>query len=109
MDIGNRALLNDNFLKNYYHHFFSSEEFQKWSMLNHHLKIGKDWTSYKQESKNFIYEFNKDENYRDYKIKSGSLYTLFLQKRTALGITDNFEFIEEFNIDEFYQPDNSFF
>jgi hypothetical protein len=108
MNLSNRTMLNDDFLKNYYHHFFSSVEFQKWSMLNHDLKIGKDWTDYKLESKNFIYEFNKDENYRDYKIKSGSLYTLFLQKRAALGITDNFEFIEEFNIDEFYQPDNSF-
>lgn len=108
IDLSNRALLNDEFLKNYYHHFFSSENFQKWSMLNHDLKIGKDWTDYKMESKKFIYEYNKDEIYKDTKIKSGSLYTLFLQKRTALGLTDNFRFIEEFDHNEFYQPDNSF-
>lgn len=108
IDFNNRILLNNEFLKNYYHHFFSSENFQKWSMLNHDLKIGKDWSNYKMESKKFIYEYNKDKLYKDAKIKSGSLYTLFLQKRTAIGITDDFRFVEEFNADEFYQPDNSF-
>ena len=103
-----RYLINDRFLKNNYHHFFSSQNFQKWSMLNHDLKIQGDWTGYKAEAKKFIFEYNKDKEYRDYKIKAGSLYRLFLQKKFAVAITDNFQILDTVNADDFYEPNNSF-
>jgi hypothetical protein len=108
VNLNDRVLLNNEFLKKYFHFFFSSENFQKWSMLNHDLKIGKDWSDYKLESKKFIYDYNKDKLYKDTKVKVGSLWTLLLQKRTSIGLTDDFRFIDKFDVDEFYQFDNSF-
>ena len=77
-------------------------------MITNDLKIGKDWSDYKLESKKFIYDYNKDELYKDTKVKVGSLWTLLLQKRTSIGLTDDFRFIDKFDVDEFYQFDNSF-
>lgn len=109
MDTDQRSKLNDEFINTYYHHFYSSVDFQKWSMLNHRLKLGDDWGGYKLESKKYIYDYNKDEKYRDEKIKSGSLYRLFLQKKTAVALTDSYEFIDNaINPIDFYQVDNSF-
>jgi hypothetical protein len=108
IDQDKRHLLTDTFIKNYYHHFYSSEDFQKWSMLNNHLKLNKEWNSYKMECKNVIYDYNKDQRYRDFKIKTGSLYRLFLQKKTATGLTDQYDFLNNINPAEFYNPNNSF-
>lgn len=103
-----RHLINSNFIDNYYHHFFSSQDFQKWSMTNHDKKLMSDWRSYKWESKKFIYDYNKDESYRDNKVKIGSLFNLMLRKKVCKGITDEYEFLDEVNLEEFYDPNNSF-
>ena len=100
--------INQEFVTNYFHHFFSSDYFQKWSMLNHDLKIKNDWKSYKWEAKRIIYEFNKDEFYRDNKLKLGSLIHLFGQRKVEQGLTSNYEFLENLDPSEFYIPNNSF-
>lgn len=105
-----RHMYTDDFLAKHYHHFFSSSDFQKWSMLNHHLKVESRWQSYKTETKRLIYDFNGDQEYRDSKVKSGSLWRLFLQRRIPIAITDTFEFIEKEDLspNEFYDENNSF-
>lgn len=101
--------IDDDFLNNYYFHFFSCHDFQKWSMLNHHLKIkNNDWSTYKWECKKLIYEFNKDSEYLNNKFKMGSLLNLYLQKKMPIAFTSNYEFIDIHNIDDFYVADNSF-
>lgn len=55
------------------HHFYQHEDFQKWSIANPHLKIGKTPESYKFALKDFIYDYAKDADYRDKKRKVGSL------------------------------------
>lgn len=59
-------------LKNF-HHFYQHEDFQKWSINNPHLKVGKTAESYKFTLKDFIYDYTKDADYRDKKTKVGSL------------------------------------
>jgi len=110
MDSNNRELIDRNFLDNYYHPFFCSTDFQKWSILNQHLKIGKDWASYKSECKKFIFDYNRDQDYLDHKIKVGSLFQLTDTKKAtaAVAITDDFEFLNIVRPEDFYQPDNSF-
>lgn len=108
IDFDKRHLINDRFLNDCYQHFFSSTNFQKWSMLNPHLKIGADWQDYKVECKKFIFDYNHDAGYRDHKIKIGSLYYICLQKKTASAITEKYELVDRIDSDYFYQPNNSF-
>ncbi len=54
-------------------HFYDTEDFQKWSISNPDKKIKKTEQSYKWLLKDFIYDYTKDADYRDNKVKLGSL------------------------------------
>jgi len=110
IDTHQRDRINLDFVNNYYQPFFTAENFQKWSILNHHLKLGKTWNSYKTECKKFIFDYNGDADYRDYKVKVGSLYQLSDTKKgnAATAITDSFEFLNSVYGEDYYQPGNSF-
>jgi hypothetical protein len=100
--------INGQFLDSFYHHFFSSTDFQKWSMVNKDLKIRDSWKSYKFHAKELIYEFNKDRDYLENKAKMGSLFRLFLEKSTAAGLTTDYEFLSDLDPQEFYNAENAF-
>lgn len=56
------------------YHFFDTDNFQRWSMQNYKsnssfVKV----SDYKMQAKNYIFNINKDSNYRDNKIKVPSL------------------------------------
>ena len=53
--------------------FFNTENFQKWSIINHDIKHGGTWETYKQPAKEYINKYIKDENYRKNKTKEPSL------------------------------------
>ena len=55
--------------------FYDTEDFQKWSISNPDKKIKKTPASYKWTLKDFIYDYTKDADYRDNKLKIGSLVT----------------------------------
>ena len=55
------------------HAFFGGEDFQKWSIANPDKKIKDTPASYKFSLKDFIYDFTGDADYRDKKLKEGSL------------------------------------
>lgn len=77
-----------------------------WSMTNQHLKIKKNWSSYKFSAKELIYEFTQDENYLYNKMKIGSLYWVFSQKEMAQGLSSEFQFLYDCNLEEYYISDN---
>jgi len=54
--------------------FYNTERFQLWSYSNlkNHI-VGKDLNSHKREIKNYIFDFNGDQVYRDQKIKITSI------------------------------------
>ena len=52
--------------------FFNCDDFQRWSIVNHDLKHKGTWKTYKWPSKEFIYEFNKDDDYLHNKTKETS-------------------------------------
>lgn len=97
-----RSGINAHFLAQYYHHFFCTDDFQKWSMLNSELKIGKQWSSYKLEAKKYIYEFDHNSEYFEKKIKIGSLAALFFQTNNPVAITSDFKFLYKVNSEDFY-------
>ncbi len=76
-----------------FHHFFSDTRFQVWSMANPQLKIKDSWASYKYHAKEMIYDYTRDWIYKTDKLKRGSLYKLFLSRRTPVGLTSDFEFL----------------
>ena len=49
------------------YHFYRTDDFQRWSIVNHDMKIKNTWESYKYVMKDFIYEFTNDSDYRDNK------------------------------------------
>jgi len=53
--------------------FYDTEDFQKWSISNPDKRIIKTPTSFKWPLKDFIYDHTKDADYRDNKLKLGSL------------------------------------
>jgi hypothetical protein len=108
--VTNRKHITKDFVGRYFHHYYSTNDFQLWSRFNHDKKIIGNWTTYKSESKNIIYEFNHDSNYRDYKIKIPSLSVLFQQRKTADAIDSEFNFIDEYKLvaSNYYNSDNSF-
>lgn len=54
-------------------HFFDTTEFQLWSMNNPDKKIKDTPESYKYTAKDYIFDFTEDSEYRDNKLKIGSL------------------------------------
>lgn len=103
-----RNLITQQFCERYYHHFYSADYFQRWSMDNPDLKIKDSWASYKFTAKDLIYAFNKDQDYRDNKLKIGSLWRLFLQKDTAVGLNSSFHYLDSLQAPTLYNPNNSF-
>lgn len=88
--------------------FFGTEEFQLWSMNNLHNRIKNSWRSYKWPAKEVIYNFTKDENYRDNKTKRGSLQYLIVQRANAYVIDEDFGFRYQISDDDLYEAANDF-
>lgn len=96
------------FVRVNYDHFYTTDEFQIWSMLNQDLKIRDSWNSYKWPCKDIIYNFTKDADYRDNKTKQGSLYHLLVQQLSYNFIDTNMDMAYEMNFEDYYVPNNDF-
>ncbi len=55
------------------YHFFSTPEFQDWSVTGHQKKLPDTWRNYKLPAKRYIYRFNGCEEYLKHAVKIGSL------------------------------------
>jgi hypothetical protein len=53
--------------------FFRTDDFQKWSISNPNKKIKDTLESYKFTAKDYIFDYTSDADYRDKKLKVGSL------------------------------------
>jgi hypothetical protein len=90
-------------VKTYYHPFFVATDFQLWSMNNTDKRIKDHWRTYKWPAKQVIYEFTRDADYRDNKIKLGSLRSLLLKNKYHNFIDEDFAFRETM---DWYEPQN---
>jgi hypothetical protein len=93
--------------KQHVKHFYQTEEFQLWSMSNPQVREIDDWKMYKRETKELIYEFDKNERYLVNKIKMPSLFTVFRQRDLNEYTTDSFTIGRRFVPEEFYNPENN--
>ena len=89
--------------------WFNGKDYQLWSMVNNNngQKIHNTLSTYKYAARNYIYSLDKNEYYRDFKLKLESLFTIVnkqdvaslpISQRPAARIfmTDQFEIL---NID----------
>ena len=69
-----------------YCHFFQTEDFQQWSLLNHSQEFNR-WEDYKKICKDLIWQFDKNDEYRNKKTKLESL-TFLAQKNVFCNYID---------------------
>jgi hypothetical protein len=104
----NRGKISKEYMDKYFCHFYSTEEFQLWSMNNLDKRMKDGWKTYKWVCKDIIYNFNHDAEYRDNKTKVGSLGTVIVGSPSANFINGNYELLEEIVLKDFYNADNDF-
>jgi hypothetical protein len=104
----NAKRLSAKYLKDYYAPFYNTEAFQLWSMNNLDGKIRNGWRSYKWAAKEVIYEFTKDMDYLNTKIKRGSLQFLFRQQVQVNFLDERFQPHGDLPAEDFYQEQNDF-
>jgi len=92
-----------------YFMFFNTKEFQLWSMNNSENLIQDSIKSYKYICKDYIYDFNKDEEYWKEKMKIGSLPKICKRKPMAMAIDSNMNYYDIVpNSDLLLNKNNSF-
>lgn len=82
-----------------YIHFFQTDDFQIWSILNHSQRFN-GYQNYKKICRDLIYEYDKNENYRNNKKKIESLF--FLAQKNY-----QFNYIDEKNQSYYDLPKES--
>jgi len=83
--------------------FYSTEPFQLWSMTHRHDLRHDKWLC-----KQIIYDYNGDSDYRDRKLKQGSLGWLLRKKASAAAIDSDLGWHDTWTNDGWFNPDNSF-
>lgn len=91
------AFINTLKLEDNYFIFFNTKEMQLWTMNNPEKLIKDNWNSYKYLCKDIIYDYNKDANYRDNKLKYGSLQHVVATKKMPRCMDENLkQYFDEF-------------
>lgn len=85
----------------HFQHFYDDIEFQRWSLQNHDLKLGKDWKSYKRVSKDFIFNFTNDPSTYDLQ-KVPSLHKNYSFNRKRAAVDENWNEVSYKQIGEKY-------
>jgi hypothetical protein len=83
--------------------FYVHEHFQLWSMNNRHLLRGDKWAC-----KDIIYDYNRDQAYRDHKTKQGSLTHVVTKKHSVTAIDSNLVWHDTWNNPSWFRLQNSF-
>jgi hypothetical protein len=92
-----------------FHSFFSTKEFQLWSMNNVDNLIGSDWKTAKQHAKDYINEYYKNDHYRVSAVPGSNLSNICYNKPAPFAIgTDMIKWNIGDSIDHFIEPNNSF-
>jgi len=88
--------------------FFNTDEFQLWSMNNLDKRIKDTWKSYKWVAKEIIYDYTKDAEYRDNKVKKGSLTPLTNRLYANNFLDEEMRFSNELAPEAYLETENDF-
>ena len=89
-------------------HFFSTKELQLWSMNNQSTREIRQWNDYKKVIKTEIFEYDRNEEYFEFKLKRPSLGSVFRHRKLIPAIDSGFNLLDSTDISRFYNPDNIF-
>lgn len=105
-----REYITKDWINTNFKQFFMTNAFQRWSMLNPNLKTVDTWTSYKLEAKKYIFEFDKNQDYFDNKVKMSSMINLIGSTHSIIGGMDSdYEMLPpSFDLTPYRQMENSF-
>ncbi len=105
----NAPQVTDSYINSRFIAFYNTPEFQLWSMNNLDKRIKDTWKSYKWISKDYIYDYTKDANYRDNKTKVRSLPTVLRQQKLYnTFLTEGWVFSNNIPLSEITNPHNDF-
>ncbi len=104
----NVSNIDASYVSTYYNHFYGTGDFQLWSLNNQDKKIKDTWKSYKWVCKDIIYEYTKDADYRDNKVKKQSLAFILTQQNSYGFIDESFGLWDTLDAKEYYNPRNDF-
>jgi hypothetical protein len=91
-----------------YRPFFSTNDFQLWTMNNRDKIIKDDWRTFKWLCKDIIYDYAKDADYRDHKVKHRSLQSISKQAPRFNFIDSSLHFLQKVELQDYFAPDNDF-
>jgi hypothetical protein len=104
----NTHLVTKEYLDTRFVSFFNTDEFQLWSMNNPDKRIRDTWASYKWVAKEVIYDYTKDAEYRDNKLKKGSLIPLTNRLYTNNFLDENLHFSNDLGPETYLETKNDF-
>jgi hypothetical protein len=104
----NISSVNKQYMESNYETFYGTEDFQLWSMNNLDKRIKNTWVSYKWLCKDIIFDYTKDQDYRDNKIKIGSLGKIMFGTGSFNFVDDMYTIYKNLNLDEYYVSNNDF-
>ena len=104
----NTHLFTKDYLDTRFVSFFNTEEFQLWSMNNLDKRMKDTWASYKWVAKQVIYDYTKDAEYRDNKLKNGSLIWLTNRLYTNNFLDEDLRFSNDLAPETYLQTKNDF-
>ena len=88
--------------------FYNTPDFQLWSLNNPDKRIKDKWNTYKYVCKDIIYDYTQDADYRDNKLKIGSLKKIMRNKKGFTFIDSQFNFYTDLETSDYYNSDNDF-
>ena len=105
----NTEIIDSQYISDNFMMFYESDDIQIWTMLNNESTVWvKKFTDIKNPLKKVIYEFDRDKEYFENKVKFGSLGRLSRMRPSIGYITSNWRFTDFVDTDQFYNPENSF-
>jgi hypothetical protein len=99
--------LDENYLNVFYQQFYCNNNFQKWSMKNRTQKHQGNFLTYKFHARELVASITNTPEYLT-KIKRGSLYEIIRTTKTYSVLDENYQPHYDFNIEDWYDPKNSF-
>jgi len=101
--------VNTEYMQSNFKMFYQSEDIQRWIMCNNEraLWVNK-FTDIKLPLKEVIYKFDNNKKYLENKVKLGSLGKLSKMRPSIGFITTDWEFLDNIEIESYYNKNNSF-
>jgi hypothetical protein len=93
-------------INNHFFPFYSSEEFQLWSMHMRHEKHKGDWNTYKWKAKEYVCSLVGEEY--SLKHRQGSLTVVMSHVPRNEALDSDFNLINKTDVEYWYNPNNSF-